>query len=199
MKPRAGALLLLVAAGFLSACATRKGVELPVIDDWEARKAVLSETDEWEFGGRIAVRAADDGFNGKLWWRQDGLAFRARVSGPLGVGTIFINGDRGELTLTDRDGVVTELSDAEAELRQRYGWTTPLTSLRLWALGIPDPAVPAEVQLGAGGLLKHREQRGWAVTIDQYTQGGGQDMPRRVTVVENDIRVRLIIDDWTFR
>jgi outer membrane biogenesis lipoprotein LolB len=37
------------------------------------------------------------------------------------------------------------------------------------------------------------------VTIDQYTQGGGQEMPRRVTAVDDDIRVRLIIDDWAFR
>jgi len=196
---RAGALLLLVAAGVLSACATRRGVELPVLEDWETRKAVLAEADEWEFAGRIGVRAADEGFNGKLWWRQDRLAFRARVSGPLGVGTIFINGDRGELTLTDRDGVVTELDDAEAELRQLYGWTIPVTSLRFWALGIPDPTEPAEVRLDADGLLQGLEQRGWDVTIDQYMQGGGQNMPRRLTAIDEDIRVRLIIDSWTFR
>jgi outer membrane lipoprotein LolB len=199
VKRRVGALLLLGAAGMLSACATRTGVELPVIADWETRKAVLAETDEWEFAGRIGVRAADEGFNGKLWWRQDNLAFRARVSGPLGVGTIFINGDRGELTLTDRDGVVTELADAEAELRQRYGWTIPVTSLRFWALGIPDPTAPAEVRLDADGVLLELEQRGWDVTIDQYMQGGGQNMPRRLTAIDGDIRVRLIIDNWTFR
>ncbi|MGI9263364.1 MAG: lipoprotein insertase outer membrane protein LolB, partial [Gammaproteobacteria bacterium] len=72
--------------------------------DWESRKAVLTEMDEWEFAGRIGVSAGAEGFNGKIWWRQDGTVFRARISGPLGVGTVFINGDGPELTMTDGDG-----------------------------------------------------------------------------------------------
>lgn len=172
---------------------------LPAMGDWEMRQVVLAGTDEWEFAGRVGVRAGAEGFNGKLWWRQDGIVFRARVSGPLGVGTIFINGDRGELTLTDKDGIVTELEDAEAELRQRYGWTIPVASLRYWALGIPDPAAAAELGMDSEGRLENLSQRGWDVTIDQYAEGGGQLMPRRLTAIADDIRVRLIIDSWTFR
>lgn len=193
------AALLLFVAGALSACATRESVLLPPMDDWETRQAVLSATDEWEFAGRIGVSAGNDGFNGKLWWRQDGVVFRARVSGPVGIGTVFINGDRGELTLTDRNGEVTELQDAESDLRQRYGWTIPVTSLRYWALGIPDPRVAANAEMGADGYLLHLRQRGWDVTIDRYAQGGGQAMPRRLTATADDIRVRLIIDSWSFR
>jgi outer membrane lipoprotein LolB len=190
---------LLFIAAMLGGCATKRGVELPDFGDWETRKAFLEQVDEWQFAGRIGVSAADEGFNGKLWWRQNGLAFRARISGPLGVGTIFLNGDRRQLTLTDRDGVVTELVDAELELRQRYGWTIPVTSLRYWALGIPDPTSPAEENFNDQGRLHELRQRGWQVIIGQYADGGGQAMPRRLTAFADDIRVRLIIDDWTFR
>lgn len=183
----------------LSGCATRRGIELPELGGWESRKAVLEQLEEWEFAGRIGVSAGDEGFNGKLWWRQDGVVFRARISGPLGVGTIFINGDRREMTLTDRDGVVTELDDAEAELRARYGWTIPVTSLRYWVLGIPDPASSSDVGFNADGRVGELQQQNWQVTIGQYAEGGGQQMPRRLTAVNDDIRVRLVIDDWTFR
>ena len=192
-------LFLLLPALMLAGCAARTGITLPEMADWEARKAILEATDEWEFAGRIGLSAGDEGFNGKLWWRQDGVVFRARVSGPLGVGTIFINGDRGELTLTDRDGVVTELDDAEAELRQRYGWTIPVTSLRYWALGIPDPAAVSQPAFGAHGLMTELEQRNWRVTIGQYAEAAGQLMPRRLTALHDDVRVRLVIDSWTFR
>ena len=48
-------------------------------------------------------------------------------------------GDGQSVMLTEEDGVKTVLQDAEMELRWRYGWTIPVSSLRYWALGIPDP------------------------------------------------------------
>ena len=89
--------------------------------------------------------------------------------------------------------------DAEAELRYRYGWTSPVTSLRFWTLGIPDPSSPADVEFNEEGQMSELSQREWQVTIGQYVDGGGQAMPRRLTAVSDDIRVRLVIDGWTFR
>jgi outer membrane lipoprotein LolB len=183
----------------ISACVTPKSLELPDLSDWESRQKILVGVDEWEFAGRIGVSAGEEGFNGQLRWRQDGVVFRARINGPLGVGTVFINGDRREITVTDRDGVVTELHDAEVELRQMYGWTIPVASLRFWALGIPDPASPAETEFGEDGQLSKLRQQDWEVEFTQYREGGGQLMPRRLTAFNDDIKVILVIDNWTFR
>ena len=199
MRSRVLNLGFLIILSLLAGCASVSGNLLPDIDEWETRKAVLGDTDEWEFAGRIGVSAGEEGFNGKLWWRQDGIVFRARIAGPLGIGTIFINGDRRELTLTDKDGVVTELIDAEVELRERYGWTIPVTSLRYWALGIPDPSSPSQASFNETGQLSELLQRNWQVSIPQYTDGGGQSMPRRLTAINDEIKVRLVIDNWTFR
>ena len=192
-------LFAFVVAALVAGCATRQSLTLPDLPDWETRKAVLENVDEWEFSGRIGVKAGNEGFNGQLWWRQDGVVFRARVGGPLGVGTIFINGDHREMTLTDKDGVVTELADAEIDLREMYGWTIPVTSLRYWALGIPDPAAEAATELDEAGLLTRLEQHRWQVDISQYRDAGGQPMPRRLTALSDDARVRLVIDNWVFR
>jgi outer membrane lipoprotein LolB len=192
----------LVAIGLIAltaGCAGTGSLELPEITDWESRQRILGNVDEWEFAGRIGVSAGDEGFNGQVWWRQDGIVFRARIGGPLGVGTVFINGDRRELSVTDGDGTVTELADAEVELRQMYGWTIPVTSLRFWALGIPDPDGAAETEFGADGQLARLRQHGWDVDFSQYREGGGQLMPRRLTAVNEDVRVRLVIDSWAFR
>ena len=53
---------------------------------------MLAQFDDWEFSGRIAVKAAIDGFNGKLRWTQERDAFSATVSGPLGMGTCVSRG-----------------------------------------------------------------------------------------------------------
>lgn len=192
-------LLLLSLIALTAACAGPGSVALPELTDWEARQAILADVDEWEFAGRIGVSAGDAGFNGQLRWRQDGVVFRARINGPLGIGTMFVNGDNRELTLTDRNGDVTELQDAEVQLRQMYGWTIPVTSLRFWALGIPDPASPAETEFGEDGQLRTLRQQNWLVDFTKYGEGGGQMLPRRLSAVNDDVKVRLVIDNWVFR
>ena len=199
MRRRNPSAVFLLLGTFLTGCAATGGAGLPDLDDWDRRKAVLTQTDEYEFAGRVGVSAGDEGFNGKLWWRQDGIVYRARISGPIGVGTVFVNGNGPEVTLTDRDGIVTELENAERDLRSRYGWTIPVTSLRYWALGIPDPSSAYEVDVDESGRMNRLEQGAWTVTIGEYSAGGGQPMPRRLTAVSDDIRVRLLIDEWTFR
>ena len=188
-------LVLLVLAG----CATiPESVDLPPIDSWDERNEVLGSVQDWEFRGRIAVKAADDGFNGKFNWTQAGEAFNATVGGPLGMGTVRIEGDGGSVILTDKDGESTVLEDAELELRWRYGWTIPIASLRYWALGIPDPGEPAITRLDDDGRLIHLEQRGWIVEISRYQEGGGQQMPRILSATNPDTRVRMVIDRWLF-
>jgi outer membrane biogenesis lipoprotein LolB len=36
------------------------------------------------------------------------------------------------------------------------------------------------------------------VTIDEYRDGGGQPMPRRLSASNPESRVRLVIDRWKF-
>lgn len=190
-----------VLAGLLLAvgCAPQNSLELPELAGWEARREVLTSLDQWEFRGRIAVKAGDEGFNGNLTWWQHGDLFVASVSGPFGAGAVRIEGDEDLVRITDHEGGVTEMRDAERELQSRYGWTIPVDSLRYWALGVPDPAAPAETQFGDDGELRQIEQRNWIVRIDEYREGGGQPMPRRMLASNPDTRVRLVIDRWEFR
>jgi outer membrane lipoprotein LolB len=185
-------------AAMLSGCVTPKSALLPDIDDWSARTTVLAGLDEWEFSGRIAVKTATDGFNGKLRWSQDKNEFEVTASGPLGAGAVRIEGDGRSVTLTDKNGVTTELEDAELEFRYRYGWTIPVQSLRYWALGIPDPSGPADTVIDENGQLTSLAQRDWSVTFSRYADGGGQLMPKVLTAENSDTRVRLVIDYWIF-
>ncbi len=183
----------------LSGCAaTRPGVDLPELSTWERRLEVLGEATDWEFKGRIAVKAGDEGFNGKLNWTQTGDDFYVTIGGPLGIGTVTIEGNDHSVTLTDKDGLTTVLLDPEVELFNRYGWTIPVASLRYWALGIPDPSIAAEPELDGSGRLVNLEQGNWSVNISRYRENAGQQMPRLLTATNSDTRVRLVIDKWVF-
>lgn len=190
---------LLLVPLLLAGCATtRQGIDLPDMDGWAARTEVLGSIREWEFKGRIAVKAADDGFNGKFNWSQRDDAFSATVGGPLGMGTVRIEGAGQAVVLTDKDGVQTILNDAEMDLRLRYGWSIPVASLRYWALGIPDPTMPAATEFDGQGMLVRIEQSNWTVQISRYREGGGQQMPRILSATSPDTRVRMVIDRWLF-
>lgn len=182
----------------LGGCATQPSADLPDIDNWTERTAVLAALNEWQFSGRIAVKTATDGFNGKLRWAQDEDNFDATASGPFGAAAVQIKGDAHSVTITDKEGIRTELASAESEFRDRYGWSIPIESLRYWALGIPDPAAPADTEFDAAGQLMRITQRGWSVSYSRYAEGGGQLMPKVLTAENSDTRVRLVVDYWIF-
>ena len=183
----------------LSGCATtRPSIDLPEITSWELRQEVLGAVSDWEFRGRIAVKAGDEGFNGKFRWTQSRNSFYATVGGPLGIGTVVIEGDGRKVILTDKDGLSTVLADPEAELYYRYGWTIPVNSLRYWALGIPDPSSEAKTEVDNEGRLVSLEQSNWAVMVSRYRESAGQQMPRTLTATNPDTRVRMVIDNWLF-
>ena len=183
----------------LSGCATtRQGTSLPDISNWELRQEVLGGLREWQFKGRIAVKAGDEGFDGKFNWSQKDDTFSATVGGPLGIGMVRIEGDDRSIVLTDKDGSETVLVDAELEFYYRYGWTIPIASLRYWALGIPDPRTPAETQIDEQGRLVQLRQNDWVVEISRYREEAGQEMPRNLTATNTNTRVRMVIDKWIF-
>jgi outer membrane lipoprotein LolB len=183
----------------LSGCATtRPSIDLPPLTTWEIRQEVLGAASDWAFQGRVAVKAGDEGFNGKFNWTQTGHHFYAKVSGPLGIGTVVIEGSANAMILTDKDGTKSPLTDPETELYHRYGWTIPVASLRYWALGIPDPSDEAVTDVDEGGRLVSLEQSNWAVKISRYRESGGQQMPRTLTATNPDTRVRMVIDKWMF-
>ncbi|NQV87333.1 MAG: outer membrane lipoprotein LolB [Woeseiaceae bacterium] len=183
----------------LSGCASsRPVIDLPELGSWEIRQEVLGAISSWEFKGRIAVKAGDEGFNGKFLWTQTADDFHATVGGPLGIGTVTIEGDDRTIVLTDKDGVKTRLVDPEAELYYRYGWTIPISSLRYWALGIPDPHRTAVTDLDTAGRMSSLTQGNWQVTVSRYRESAGQSLPHTLTAINPDTRVRMVIDTWLF-
>ncbi len=198
ISTRLAGLALLAALSLTFGCATRESLDLPDLGGWDSRQALLGELDEWAFNGRIGVIAGEDGFSGSLRWLQEGDDFEATVSGPLGIGTVRLEGNGSRVQLTDKDGNRTVLEDAERDLYLRYGWTIPVRSLRYWALGIPDPALPAETVLSDDGQLQSLAQGGWQVDITRYGEGGGQPMPTRLRAASEQTRVKLAIHKWSF-
>lgn len=196
---RPGRLRLAVLAAVLAvvtACQTvpRKPIAL---QSWSARRAELQARHRFELTGRVAVAEGNEGFNAHLRWQQRGAHTNLALYGPFGMGGVRVTSDSGRLSVVTADGKHLSDAAARAELAAKLGFEPPLTSLRYWILGVPDPSQPAVPTLDGQQRLASLEQGGWRIQYSQYMVADGAWLPRRMSLHRGDVRVRLVVDDWT--
>ncbi len=194
---RGSALRLPAAAlALLAGCRTLPPAQPPGAS-WEVRRPQLQSLEHFELRGRVAVAARGEGFNASMRWTQDGDRSQVTLEGPLGVGGAQLTADGDELTVVTSRGEHVESAAAHAELAARLGFDPPLSSLRYWVLGVPDPTQPASESLDpAQKRLSGLTQCGWHVEYQSYAAAGGESLPARLTLQRDEVRVRLLVDDW---
>jgi len=190
---RLGAAVTLVA---LAGCRTAPPV-LPAGPAWEVRKPQLQARSHFTLKGRVAVAAGADGFNANLNWTQDGERSQLTLEGPLGVGGAQITASGAQLSVVTSRGQRLDSDAARAELTTRLGFDPPLSSLRYWVLGVPDPTQPASESLDPlQQRLSSLTQSGWHIDYQAYAPSGGESLPARLTLQRDAVRVRLLVDEW---
>ena len=181
---------LVLLAAVLAGCAGLTGqARVP------ASTAGLAALSAWTATGRLAVAAGSEGGSGGFVWQQRGPQTRLAVRGPLGAGAFEVTSDGEALEVTDAAGKRLGPEAREA-LRARLGADLPLSSLRYWMIGLPDPASTAQVTESPGRPLRVIDQHGWTIAYDAFASTDGLALPSRVTATSGDVRLRLTVTDW---
>lgn len=194
--PRAG----LVPAGLalalaLGACQTVPVAPAPSVA-WNVRRPALQNLSRFGLNGRVAVAVGKQGFNAGLRWTQSGATTSLALTGPLGAGGVQVTADGDQLSVVTSNGKHLGDTQARAELQDKLGFEPPLTSLRYWVLGVPDPAAAASVQLDPQQRLTGLTQDGWQVDYGSYMPVGAEWLPRLMTLRREGVRVRVVVDGW---
>ncbi|HVO47380.1 MAG TPA: lipoprotein insertase outer membrane protein LolB [Steroidobacteraceae bacterium] len=179
----------------LSACHTAPVRESPA-QTWETRRPQLQARDQFELRGRVAVATGSDGFNARLRWTQSGARTQMSLDGPLGAGGVQVTADGSDVSIVTSKGEHLDSDAARTELANRLGFDPPLTSLRYWILGVPDPGQPAQESLDAQQRLVSLQQAGWDIQYGDYMSVGGEWLPSRLTLQRAGVRLRVIVDGW---
>lgn len=190
--------LLWVAAGalVLAGCRTVP-VGLPPVQPWPQRRAALQGQQHFELKGRVAVAVGSQGFNARLRWVQNGQQAQVSLQGPLGAGGVQVTSDGAHVSIVTSRGEHLEDEAARQELISRLGFEPPLSSLRYWVLGVPDPGQPATETLDPRQVLLSRlKQSGWEIDYTAYMPVNSQSLPAKLTLQNADVRVRVIVDSW---
>lgn len=153
----------------------------------------------WRLEGRIGVQTANDAWQANLFWEHDTDQDRLRVSGPFSQGMVSIVLQK-DLIYINEGGGVTELSrDPNAMLKERLGFAVPLSSLRYWIVGLPDPNhIHTPVYGEAGSWLGFR-QAGWILRFQNFTIVEDRAMPQKMVIQGRDVKLKLVADSWRIK
>jgi outer membrane lipoprotein LolB len=96
---------------------------------------------------------------------------------------------------TANEGVY-RATTAEELMQTHAGWQVPLSGLRHWILGRPDPrARIVELALDAGGRLAELRQLDWHIRY-RYAEFDGVVLPTRLTLENTRLRAKLVVRSW---
>jgi outer membrane lipoprotein LolB len=155
-----------------------------------------AELDHWAFNGRVSLTREETGWHAALTWREYTGEYVLRVAGPLGQGAFELSGDAGGVMLVDADGRTFTARDADALLQHVTGWTLPVSGLHYWVRGLAVPGVEAQVERDTAGLVSRLVQSGWVIRYDRYRSVDGIPLPGRLRMEQDNVLVRLVIDEW---
>lgn len=173
----------------LSACSVA-----PVEPDLHYSRAAMLpsyELDHWAFEGRLALTGQNDSWSANISWEHSPESEQIKLSGPLGQGTVVISLAGKAVTIDRGSGDVQSSTQPEEFINQQLGMFVPVRSLRYWVVGLPEPSSPYK-DIGVGF-----NQSGW---LNEYKQmqlvNNDRAMPHKMTVMNNRVKLKLIIDRW---
>ena len=179
----------------LAGCQTVPVAPAPTVA-WNVRRPTLQTLDRFGLNGRVAVAVGKQGFDAGVRWAQSGAMSRLTLTGPLGAGGVQITANGATLSVITSNGKRMGDAAAREELEDKLGFAPPLTSIRYWVLGVPDPGAPASVKLDAQQRLSQLTQDGWQVEYISYMPVGAEWLPRLLTLRRAGVRVRMIVEGW---
>lgn len=158
----------------------------------------LSQVQTWQLTGRFSLVTETEAWSGQLYWRQSVNNFLIQFNAPSGQGALQLAGDNDMVELRLANGESYQAKDAETLLRQQTSWDLPVTAMWFWIRALPDPQQPHHLQLTEQEQIKQLEQNDWHVEYDGYQQYGSLYFPRKVTIKNQDTRLRVIVTNWVF-
>jgi outer membrane lipoprotein LolB len=166
---------------------------------WVARQSFMGRQEAWALNGKLAVSAEGEGWFAGLSWMQDGAQYRIDLLDSFGRIVARIEGDDAGVTMTQRDGTTTSARTPEVLMRQFYGVPLPLSGLRYWVRGVPEPGAEFDrhrKRLDDYGRLAQLQQAGWSIDYEAYADPKPLALPDKITVTGHDLRIKLVVDSW---
>ncbi len=188
------ALLLLLLLS-LSACTM---LETPQTGNLPVYETTIPQA--WTVNGRISVIRGEENWYARFSWIQQGNDFQIRFTGPLGETSLQVSQTASDVRL-NTSSVAKKGDDLEQLILQETGWVFPVSSLRYWLHGQPEPSATAKIQYNKTAQIREIDQQGWHI---QYTRWmsvaesatAKKVLPKKLVITRDDLKIKIIISQW---
>ncbi len=213
-------LLIIVLVTFIGACSQAPVLQVTQESEqnWNLRQQQLANIDEWEIHARAAIMvsanrnewvvaagkvAIDKVYPVGITWNRQQERFSMVIEAPFGQGVIRIESNLStdqdqQFKLTLADGNYQLGATPEVLLADLLGWSIPVSSLKSWIKGLPQPNVESSYEIYGSGRLKSLRQNGWLVNYLTYfsEEKQAQQMPKRLYLKHNNVGIKIVIERW---
>ena len=125
------------------------------------------------------------------------------IEAPFGQGVIRIESNVSidkskQFKLTLADGKYRLGSTPEALLTGLLGWSIPVSGLKSWVKGLPQPDVDYTHELYGSGQLKSLQQDGWLINYLAYfsAEKQPQTLPKRMYLKHKNLGIKIVVERW---
>ncbi len=165
---------------------------------WAEHQPRLNGLRNWRLRGGLAVNSRDEGWDARMYWRQQGDSYQLRFSAPLGQGAMLLRGDPDGVVMRTAEGETRHAANPESLLREVAEVSVPLEALYYWVRGLPVPERESEqLLLTPDGYLRYLRQFGWEIDYARHRRVDGLRLPEKLVLKNSDWIVKLVISDWS--
>ena len=191
---------------FITSCSTTpKFNHQPLVSHYtlENRIPFLTTINNWQIKGKIAFIDKQDRKSASLFWQNSPNSHTEQLTLTtfLGINVLdvslanniyTINVDQNTYQHTNIDTVLSSLT----------GYQLPTNALKSWIKAIPfhsnDTVINNKSTQLPDSISSLYGNKVWRVIYHEYTIVKGVPLPKRITLKQNNLIIKIIINQWQF-
>jgi len=161
------------------------------------KEATQAPPEQWKITAKLGIKVPQQSGSVTLIWQQMDTSYRIRVQGPLGQGNAMIYGNEDRIVISRPGKPLLTSDNANALIKNTFGWSFPLNELRFWIRGLPDPSSDITLKKqSATGTLEQLNQSSWLIDYSRYQTVNQWQFPSKIVAQKEETRLTMIIRQW---
>ncbi|XQW86147.1 lipoprotein insertase outer membrane protein LolB [Thalassotalea piscium] len=167
------------------------------------RTSFLTTINNWQVKGKIAFIEGKEKKSASLFWQNHprNQSEQLKLTTYLGINVLDVNLNNGIYTV-NVDKKTYKDTDIDYILYSLSGFHLPSKALKSWIKAIPftkDDKIQydSETQLPVS-ITSHYANTTWKIRYNEYDNVNTVPLPKRLTIKQNNLTIKIIINQWTF-
>ena len=169
---------------------------------WSQHQQQLQQLNNWSLTGKLAIFTENNRQSANIYWQQTNDDYSIQLTSLFGTRILQITKNEDGIEIINNDDDIFTGKDVNQLVQQLSpGLDLPIVALQQWIKGNP---INASYQLNeqqqvnyllgqdAGGSL-------WTVNYQHYQTYSGYALPNRVDLKQNNMRLKIVINQWQIR